>query len=340
MRKTKLLLTLFSILLVLFFTACNKGKTNSSIASLEQDKSVKVLCTTGMVQDLVSAIGQNQIRVHTLIKPQVDPHAYELVKGDGEKFAYADLVFYNGLGLEHSPHIYKQLKEHPKSYALGDYIIAKSPNSLLYVDGQMDPHVWMDVSLWEKSIPLIVQALSDFDPDNQALYQERGQELSQQMLRLHQEIYDELQSVPEPQRYLVTCHDAFNYFTKTYLAPQNEQKADLWQKRCKAPEGLAPDSQLSITDIQEVVSHLKHYNIEVVFPESTVSSHSITKIKEASKKLGIPLFVSPYVLYADSLGEPGSGQETYLQMIRYNAEVITKCLKSKANYETKNANCS
>jgi len=46
-----------------------------------------------MVRDLVATVGQDRIEVITLIKEELDPHTYELVKGDDEKLLSADLVF-------------------------------------------------------------------------------------------------------------------------------------------------------------------------------------------------------------------------------------------------------
>lgn len=320
--------------LLLVCLSCSSNNPSIKQNTWADDKTrIKILCTTGMIRDLVEAIGQEHIEALTLIKEELDPHTYELVKGDDEKILGADLVFFNGLGLEHSPNIYRHLKEHTHHFALGDYIQEKYPEKILFVNEQLDPHIWMDVSLWEKGVDLIVEALVNYDPQHASFYQNQGQLLHQTMESTHQEIYNLLQNIPEEQRYLVTCHDAFNYFTRSYLSTADEKQTDLWQERCKAPEGLSPDSQLSMSDIKEVIDHLKKHDIQVIFPESNVNLDSIHKIKEISKKMGMTLFVSPSSLYADSLGRKGEGQDSYLKMIYYNAEVIAKCLKSKEAYD-------
>ncbi len=48
--------------------------------------------------------------------------------------------------------------------------------------------------------------------------------------------------------------------------------------RFKAPEGLAPESQLSAADIRYILDHVKRYDIHVLFPESNVSQDSIRKV--------------------------------------------------------------
>ncbi|MCH9633578.1 MAG: Manganese-binding lipoprotein MntA [Chlamydiae bacterium] len=330
--------TFFSLSLVVIVLAllvsCSSIQNPSKSKTANNNASIKILCTTGMIRDLVKTIAEEHAEVSTLIKEDLDPHTYELVKGDDEKLISADLVFYNGLGLEHSPNIFRHLKEHPLSFSLGDYICKKAPERILYVNHELDPHIWMDISLWEVGIDLVVNALVELDPKNAVSYQENGERLHSEMKTTHEKIISLLQEIPEENRYLVTCHDAFNYFTRSYLATQSEAKSGTWQKRCKAPEGLSPDSQLSMADIKEVVDHLIKHNIQVIFPESNVNLDSIRKIKDVSKKMGYCLFVAPSALYADSLGRPGEGQDSYLKMLYYNAEIIAKCLKSKEAYES------
>lgn len=337
----KILPLFFALFLVVFCVSCQSNTKEMQVdASLIEEKKLHVLCTTGMVHDLVQQIGQEHITTEVLIKENLDPHTYEMVKGDGEKFERASIIFYSGLGLEHSPHLFTQLTNHASSHSLGDYIASKFPDQVIYVDQQKDPHIWMNISLWKEATDLIVQVLSKNDPEHQEEYHKNALHLCQEMDQAHQSILSMLQELPQDQRYLVTCHDAFNYFTKAYLCEKGEQKGESWRERCKSPEGLAPDSQLSLADIQSVVEHLKKYDVQVVFPEANVNLNSIKKIKEATQKMGLCVHISPYVLYADSLSKKGEPQDSYLKMIRYNAEVISKCLKTKKAYEGYRAKCT
>ena len=125
----------------------------------------KVLCTTAQVASLVEKVGGDAIECLTLIQGEHDPHSYQLVKGDDEKFNRADLIFFSGLGLEHGPSLAYRLEHGKSAYSLGDYILKTDPKSIIYIDTTIDPHVWMDVSLWSKTIPFIVEELSKVLPD-------------------------------------------------------------------------------------------------------------------------------------------------------------------------------
>ena len=100
-----------------------------------------------------------------LIQGDLDPHSYEMVKGDGEKLSGADLIFYNGLGLEHGASLSAILQGSPNAMAIGEKIKSICPERILMRGGAIDPHIWMDISLWQKGIDPIVEALSGADPE-------------------------------------------------------------------------------------------------------------------------------------------------------------------------------
>lgn len=309
---------LFFVLICALFS-CTQSGGGVTPSQYEQNGRLKVLSTTAMIDDLVGAIGQDRIDHIPLIVGQMDPHSYELVKGDDEKVGLAALVFANGLNLEHGASLRHQLKVHPNVVFLGDEIKRRVPSQILSVDGEVDPHVWMDVSLWSKGIDPIVSALSRLDPENALFYQRNGDILRQQMLLVDLEIKAMLKKIPAKKRYLVTSHDAFHYFTKAYLA----QGADP-VNRCVAPEGLAPEGQLSHQDIQRVIDHLLCYGVEVVFPESNMSRAALKKIVSSCEHKGLKVKICDRPLYGDAMGGVGSGADTYLNMIQYNACVLAE----------------
>jgi manganese/zinc/iron transport system substrate-binding protein len=291
---------------------------------------VKILSTTAMIDDLVRQVGGEYVDTMVLIKGELDPHSYQLVKGDDEKISFADLIFYNGLGLEHGPSLQNALSKKKNAVPLGNKIQETMPDLILHYKGQVDPHVWMDVSLWAKTIPHIVSALSQKDPSRAETYRENGNRLLDQMEGAHQEIKQILHQIPPPKRYLVTSHDAFNYFTRAYLA-ENGEGREAWLQRFAAPEGLAPESQISTTDIQAIISHLMQYRIHILFAESNVNPDSIRKIIQAAKEKGLNVAIATTYLYADAMGKPGSDADSYLKMIHHNAVTIAQNLHVNGN---------
>lgn len=313
---------------LLILSGCSSEQHQKKQAQFEQwiqnNGKIKVLSTTAMIDDLVRQIGGEHVDTTVLIQGELDPHSYQLVKGDDEKLGFAQLIFYNGLGLEHGPSLHAYLHNNPKAIALGDLIDGEQSGRVIDVQGQQDPHIWMDISLWAKSIPFIVQALSRQDPAHQADFQSNGQTLQQEMEKVHQQVKSIMHQVPSHRRYLVTSHDAFNYFARAYLSEEGEEASNEWEKRFAAPEGLAPESQLSVTNIKDIIEHLNRYQVHLIFPESNVSRDSIRKIVQAGQEQGLDVQIACCPLYGDAMGQPGTEGDTYLKMIVYNAQTLAK----------------
>jgi manganese/zinc/iron transport system substrate-binding protein len=313
---------LLALLAATLCVSCSQKKSFSPVAEwMSENGKIKVLSTISQIGDLAEAVGGERVDCLVLVPGEMDPHSYELVKGDGEKFVRADLILYNGLGLEHGASLSAILKSSPKALPVGDEIRRITPNEILEKDGVVDPHVWMDVSLWQKAAGRIAEKLQEVDPDGSEYYLARAAQLEKEMESTHNYMRDLLQKIPENRRYLVTSHDAFRYFARSYLAETGE--AD-WSGRFTAPEGLAPDGQLNPVDIRRTIDFLRKHQVRVVFPESNVSRDAVAKIASASRELGFDVRLCKDALYGDS-----TGGLPYLEMIRSNAEVIFKHLQEQ-----------
>ncbi|MFZ4099619.1 MAG: metal ABC transporter substrate-binding protein [Chlamydiia bacterium] len=284
----------------------------------------KILCTTAQVADLAAAIAGNRASVTVLIIGDLDPHSYQLVKGDDEKLQSAQLVIASGLGLEHGPSLQSFLESSPKVLSLGQELLKNHADEILRLDGQIDPHVWLDVHLWSETTPAIERALIQLDAAHAEEFKERALELRRQLAELDGEILTQLQAVPEEKRYLVTSHDAFNYFVRRYLATEAERSLETWPERLCAPEGLAPEGQLSLTDIKRVIEFCAKNHVQVLFPESNVSQAALRKVLHAGQSRGLDLRLARSALYGDTMGSAwGCGRRhAYQSMMEDNMRVL------------------
>ena len=280
---------------------------------MSENGRIKVLSTTAQVGDLVREVGGERVDSWTLIRGDLDPHSYELVKGDDDRIRRADILFYSGLGLEHGASLAAILHSQDKAISIGDAIAEELPDRILYRGAQPDPHIWMDISLWQHGVDEIEDALVQIDPQGAAGYHERAAHLRASMEELDELIRERIGEIPEEKRYLVTSHDAFQYFVRRYLA---EGKED-WRERLAAPAGLAPDGQLNPVDLQRTVDFVCRHRVSVLFPESNVSPASIRKIVSSAQELDIQVRLCSEALYGDSVGEAG-----YLASILHNAETL------------------
>ncbi|CCB88389.1 metal ABC transporter solute-binding protein, Zn/Mn family [Simkania negevensis] len=299
----------------LMFVGCSKGPKQNLNQWMAQDGRLKVLSTTAMIEDVVKQVGGEEICSLCLIVGDLDPHSYELIKGDDEKLQTADLIFYNGVGLEHGASIRYYFTHDSKAVAVGDTLLQRFPDRLVRVGGELDPHIWMDMDLFSEIVDPIVVALSEKAPTKKELFQERGHRVKEELKAKDRLFRETMSEVPPEKRFLVTSHDAFHYFTKRYLALEEEED---WERRVQAPEGLAPDGQMSVFDIQKVTDFLCENQVHVVFPESNVSRDSLRKIVHVCKKRGLDVHIADVPLYGDTM----AGANSYVEMMEHNVNTL------------------
>lgn len=277
---------------------------------------LQVTTTVTMVTDMVKQIGGERVEVQGLMGPGVDPHLYKATAADISKLQKAEVIFYSGLMLEGKmqevfdkmsrtrKHIYPTTVNIPKNLLL-------QPAQF---EGHYDPHVWFDVSMWEKCVSAIVQGLTAADPAGKADYEKRGKELSQRLTTLHDWATKKANELPKEKRILVTSHDAYNYFGRAY----GFQVVGL--------QGVSTVTEAGLADMVKLVDFIKQKKIKAVFVESSVPPNAIQRIsKDSGAKVGGELF-------SDAMGTPGQIENgydlgTYEGMIKHNLTTIVEALK-------------
>lgn len=323
MKKWSLFFLFAALLCYLTFAP---GRLQRTISKESHDqKTLHVLSTTGMIGDLVAGIGQEKVTSSVLIHGQLDPHNYQLVKGDVEKFSHADLIFYNGLGLEHAGSLVHLLQESAKAIGVGDQIGELVPEKILWTKGLPDPHIWMDVSLWMEASFVVESALSAASPEEANYFHKNGSALRERLAKLDQTIFQTIAFIPVEKRFVITSHDAFSYFVRRYFCQSIEgtdEGVSSWRERFKAPAGLAPDGQLNFHDIEKIVDYLEKRGASTLFPESNVAQDALKKIVQCGREKGLKIKIAKEVLYGDAMGP-----YHYEEMMEHNANTLRNHLQ-------------
>ncbi|GBD36925.1 Periplasmic zinc-binding protein TroA [bacterium HR36] len=280
---------------------------------------IRVVCTTGMVADLVRHTGDGHVQVHALMGPGVDPHLYKARPNDVRLLQEADLVFYNGLHLEGKmAELLQSLRHQGKlTFAVTTALTAED---LLPDGGEFDPHVWFNVRLWHKCLELVRDVLMQYDPGHRDDYQRLAEEYGSQLLRLDEWVRQQVQSIPPAQRVLVTAHDAFRYFGQAYGLEVH------------GIQGISTESEASLSEIDTLAEMLARRKIKAIFVESSVNPRNVQALIEACRRRGHAVRLGGE-LFSDALGElhqevpeqdnPG----TYVGMIRHNVRTIVEALR-------------
>lgn len=273
---------------------------------------LEVVCTTGMVGDLVARVGGERVRVTVLMGEGVDPHLYKVSPGDVRDLIRADLIFYSGLHLEGKMgEVFARLARRKPTVAVTAGL--DHEGLLRTAEGAADPHVWFDVSLWARGLEVVRKALATADPAHAGEFEARADAYEADLSRLHEECRARVSAIPEGRRLLVTAHDAFGYFGRAY------------GMEVMGIQGLSTESEASVLEVNRLVDLLCERRIPAVFIESSLSDRNVRALVEGCAARGHRVVVGGE-LYSDAMGTPGTPEGSYEGMVRHNVETIVRGL--------------
>ncbi len=278
-------------------------------ANLGDDARPLVVSTNTILTDLTQRLAQDTIRLVSILKPGDDPHVYEPVPRDTQAIEQADLIVYNGYNLE--PALIRLIQAgntRGRSLAVGEVV----PPLQLAEKGQRvpDPHVWGHVQNVIPMVRAIAKALVALLPTAEAHFETQATALIQELQRLDQWIHAQIQTIPPAQRKLVTTHDAFQYYGQAYGL---ELVGTLI--------GISTEEQPSAQTVQRLVVAIKQAQVPAIFAETTINP---ALIQTVAQEAGVRL--APQELYSDSIGNIGSGADSYVTMMVANTTAIATAL--------------
>jgi len=274
-----------------------------------------VVATTGMIADLASQVAGDLADVESLMGPGVDPHLYKPSQGDVGRLADAGLILYNGLHLEGKMgDILERLSAQRPVVAVAEVIPPARLTHPQEFQGQADPHVWFDVSLWSLVLAPLELELSRLLPQHAATFRANAERMRLELAALEEEIRAEIVTLPKDARVLVTAHDAFGYFGRRYGF------------EVVALQGISTVAEAGIQDVNRVVDLIVSRSIKAIFVEASVPRRSIVAVQEACRAKGHDVRVGGE-LFSDSMGAAGTEAGTYVGMVRHNVHSIVRALR-------------
>ncbi len=268
----------------------------------------KVVATTGFLADIAGEIAGPSAQVISLLPQGSDPHRYEAVPNDTKILAEADLIIQNGLNLE--GWLDKIIAQAASKAIKRTASVGIEPLSDPEHAGSYDPHAWMDPLLGRIYARNIYRALVELCPHDSIALAARWQSYDQRLWELHLESDSILKSIPERFRILATNHDAFRYFAARY------------RFRVVSLLGTSTDADVRTSDVLHMKQVVLQNDLPCVFVEANLNPKMLQQIaKDAGCRLGP-------ALYADSMGPPGSGADSYTGMLANNARVLAQALGS------------
>lgn len=301
-------LPLLTIIAALVLAACAPGSQAAS-------GKLQVVSTVSPITNIIYNVGGDRIALSGIVPEGINSHTFEPAPSDAVKLSRADVVFANGLNLE-EPTL-RMAEANQKSGAeivrLADLTI--SPEGYVYdfsfprQAGSPNPHLWMNPVYALGYAEIVRDTLSRRDPENADYYAGNFNAFKDRIAALDQAIAAAVESIPEPNRKLLTYHDSFAYFAPRYGLQLIGaiQPADF--------------SEPSAQEVAALITQLREQDVPAIFGSEVFPS---TVLNQIAKEAGVQ-FVD--TLRDDDLpGGPGETSHSYFGLMVENLEVMTGAL--------------
>jgi ABC-type Zn uptake system ZnuABC Zn-binding protein ZnuA len=269
---------------------------------------ITVVTTTTVFADMVRNVGGDSIRVTSLVPKNGDVHTYAAKPSDVQAVADARLLVMNGLGLD------DWLERTIVNASAADTTLVKLAVDLPGVTdlpgdeaGTQNPHLFMDVAYAELYVDRIEAALAHVDPPHAAQYHEQAAAYRARLASLDQEVRDEIASIPQADRRIVTFHDAFPYYAREYGLTIVGVAVE------------APGQDPSAGYTAQLIDAIKAAHVKAIFSEAQFPPRLVDQLAAAA---GVTVVAD---LYDDALGD--DPVTSYEALIRWDTDQLVQALR-------------
>jgi manganese/iron transport system substrate-binding protein len=277
-------------------------------ASPSSAEKLRVVTTFTIIADMAQHVAGDAAQVSSLIPAGAEVHNFQPTPSDIRTASAADLILWNGLGLEAwFARFFRNLRDVPV-VILTEGIEPIAIDSGPY-EGQPNPHAWMSTSDALIYVENIRAALANADPANAESYSANAEAYSAEIKALAAPIREALDAVPPERRWLATSEGAFAYLgrdfglNEAYIWPINEASTGTPQQ------------------IRRAIDLIREHDIQAIFSESTVDPRSAQQV---ARETGIAY---GGVLYVDSLSPADGPVPGYLDLMRVTTSRIAEALQ-------------
>jgi len=274
----------------------------------EASTGIRVVTTTTVFADMVKSVGGDLVSVTSLVPKNGDVHTFEPKPADIRAVAQADVLVMNGLGLD--DWLEKTIANASRKGSPLVKLAADLPGvTLLPGDeaGTQNPHLWLDVKYAELYVDRIVAALQGVDGVHAQQYERQGAAYRKRLEELDRWVRDQVAAIPQPDRKIVTFHDAFPYYAREY---------GITVVGVAVP---APGQDPRAGDTAALVEAIKAAGVKAIFSEAQFPAKLVEQLAAETNARVVA------DLYDDSVGDPPLA--TYEGVVRWDTQQLVDALK-------------
>lgn len=276
---------------------------------------LRIVTTVSPITSITSNIVGDRAEVTGLVPEGTNSHTFEPPPSAAAALSRADVVFVNGLKLE-DPTVElaeQNRKSGSQIVEIGTTVLPKSEYvydfSFPEDEGKPNPHLWTDPTWAIKYAQVIRDTVVERDPANASFYQANYTAFETKATALSDALRTDQDTIPTGQRKLLTYHDAYAYFAKTYgwevigaIQPENF-------------DDPAP------SDVAAIIDQIRRENVRTIFGSEVFPSAVLEQIGQETG-----------ARYEDTLrdddlpGKPGDAEHSWLGLMRYDYTTMIRGL--------------
>jgi len=276
---------------------------------------LRVVTTVAPITSIVANIAGDRATVDGLVPEGTNSHTFDPPPSAARVLSRADVVFVNGLELEEQTKELAEanMQDGAKLVEIGTTVLPESEYiydfSFPKEEGKPNPHLWTDPTYAIKYAGVVRDTLAEADPGNADHYRANYATFETRATALDTALRADQASIPDGQRELLTYHDAYAYFAKTYgwtvigaIQPKNF-------------EDPTP------REVAALIDQIRAEKVPVVFGSEVFPSEVLAEVGRATG-----------ARYEDTLrdddlpGKPGEAEHSWFGLMRYDYVTMIKGL--------------
>lgn len=297
--KKKIITGVLSMLIGTMLVGC--GADTKIATENAKNEKLSIMVSIYPLKEFTEKIAGDKVEVTCLVPDNMEPHDYEPKTKDFEDLTKGKAFIYNGLGMEiWIESVNDAIKD--KNILIVDSSTGVQPRK---EEDAVDPHIWLSLKNAEIQSENIKNALIKLDEKNKEYYEENYNKFKDELEEVYNEYKPKFDGLNK--KSFITGHAAFGYLCRDFGLTQ------------KSVENLFAEGEPTPKQLEDLTNYCKENNIKTVFSESLASP----KVSETlAKEVGAD--VVPILTL-----ESKEDDKSYIEAMRYNLDVIYKCLEKE-----------